>query len=238
MTQIDVFVINIPRHTERLSNFIKHYPDKCHVVQAIEGREHWNTDVMLKWPNMNHSIIASNYKGLQLSMRKAIITAKEIDSDWAVVCEDDGEFPKTVDFESIIKRFHDSQVIWLDARNKEGNGYIPYSRMNSVMYHKSVFELMINELHPDTSKEMNQWEKHHKKQVMVNDYYIPWMLSRSGFKVSSMKVVKSNVQTKKFKSSLRGNGDWKTKYDGTLDDNTSYSFDGLYNIFRNQTAQK
>jgi hypothetical protein len=108
---------------------------------------------------------------------------------------------------------------------------------NAVMYHKSVFELMINELHPDTSKEMSQWEKHHNKQVMVNDYYIPWMLSRSGFKVSSMKVVKSNVQTKKFKSSVRCNGDWKTKYDGTLDDNTSYSFDGLYNIFRSKIGR-
>jgi hypothetical protein len=231
MLRIDVFVMNLPRHTERLANFKKQYQGTCHVVEAIDGKEEWDSEVMRNWPNMNHSSTASNYKGLQLSMRKSIVTAKELGSDWAVVCEDDGEFPKTVDFEAIIKQFVTSQVIWLDARNKEGNGYLPYSRMNAVMYHKSVFDHMIKELHPDTSTEMTHWTTYHKTQAMVNDYYIPWMLSRSEFRISSKKVVRSNVQTRKFSSSLRSDeNSWKRKYDGTLDE-TPITFDGSYNVF-------
>lgn len=196
----EIFLINLPRDIHRLDNFKKHYNKHFHHIEAIDGSKEYSTCLFKNWPNLPpNTVNSNNYKALQMSMRKCIIAANEIGTcEWAVVCEDDAELPMSINFSNIVQNFKDSKVIWLDGRNRGGDGFTPGSCMNCVMYHKSVFYFIIKELHPDTSTQMVYWEKENPKKPMLNDFYIPWILKRNKIKVSSYPLVKSQ----RFKSTI------------------------------------
>ena len=134
-------------------------------------------------------------------MRKCLMQAKEMNSEWAVVCEDDAEFPANVNFEEFIMKHKDSKAIWLDGRNTRNNndGFIPGACMNAVMYHKSIFDVLIKEMHPDTSTLMHLWGVKRKGTPMLNDFYIPFILQENKIKGSNCAVT---INCNKFKSTV------------------------------------
>lgn len=204
---IEIFLINLPRCKDRLEHFKTFNPNKFHYIEAIDGRVEGDTPLFENWPNLPaNKVNANNYKALQLSMRKCIIAAKDMEScEWAVVCEDDAELPVNIDFVQIANKFKDSKGIWLDKRNKGGDGFVPGACMCCVMYHRSIFDFMIKELHPDTSTNMIHWKKERKGTAMVNDYYIAWIFNRNKVKGSSHPIVRSD----KFKTTVRTH-EWNT----------------------------
>lgn len=179
-SEFDIYLINLPRSKDRLQNFLNFYKnmkDKVpyYYVEAIDAKKISNTTLFKTWPgDLNQSDTHNNYKALQLSVRKCFIEAKKNKSEWAIICEDDAELPSDLNFKKVTGMFPDSKIIYLDNRNRGGDGYVPGCCMNCVMYHKDVFDVMINELHPVTSKHFINYPK--KRGVGLNDHYIPWLI--------------------------------------------------------------
>lgn len=182
--RFSMYVINLKRSTDRKANFEKHrlrvvkgHQWSCEFVEAVDAGRMKNTRLFKKWPGMTQSKTHSNYKALQLSVVKCLKRARQQNEsvEWAVVCEDDAELPKDLDFEQIVRTYPDSRVIYLDSRNPKGDGVVPGCCMNCVMYHRSVFDAFIKELHPDTSDFVTKYVKETKAHAL-NDWYIHWLI--------------------------------------------------------------
>lgn len=200
---IEIYLINLPRSKDRFDNFMKFYNDMeykvpYHYIEAVDARKLENSIVFKHWhESMNNSKTHNNYKALQLSVVKCLKYAKLQQSEWAIICEDDAELPKTINFEKVIQNYPDSKVIYLDNRNRGGDGYVPGCCMNCVMYHKSVYDMFIKELDPRTSSYFHEYPRGHKA---FNDHYIPWLITKVfKIKCSSLPIVNGHG----FKSTVR-----------------------------------
>jgi len=190
---IEIYLINLPRSKDRFDNFMKFYNDMeykvpYHYIEAVDARKLENTVLFKHWhESMDNSKTHNNYKALQLSVVKCLKHAKLQKSEWAIICEDDAELPKTINFEEVIQNYPDSKVIYLDNRNRGGDGYVPGCCMNCVMYHKSVYDMFIKELDPITSLYFHKYPRGHKA---LNDHYIPWLITKVfKIKCSSLPIV-------------------------------------------------
>jgi hypothetical protein len=172
---------------------MKYYNDMIHkvpyhLVEAVDATKLEHTALFNQWhTNMNDSKTHNNYKALQLSVIKCFELAKLHNSEWAIICEDDAELPRTINFDEIIQTYHDSKVIYLDSRNPGGDGVVPNCCMNCVMYHRSVYDRFIKELNPITSSHFRKFPKGLKA---YNDHYIPWLITNVfKIKCSSLPIV-------------------------------------------------
>jgi len=183
------YLINLPRHTERMRNFKHHFqntkkpPPPLTVVQAVDAQEMKHTPLFTNWPGMLNTPTHHNYKALQLSVIKCLEIAQKAKVEWAIICEDDAELPPDIDFQQIVSLYPDSKVIYLDDRNglqpKElhtGDGMVPGCCMNCVMYHNSVLNTFIKELHPHTGKHFQEYIEQTQKATL-NDWLIPWLIT-------------------------------------------------------------
>ena len=189
-----IYLINLPRHTARLQNF-KWYYDNMNlhfpltVIDAVDANKFKHTHIFQNWPGLSNGQTHHNYKGLQLSVIKCLQTAKKDNVEWAIICEDDAELPHNIDFNEIIAKYSDSKVIYLDSRNKKGDGVVPGCCMNCVMYHNSVFDLFIRELYPYSSLFIFKYIEQTNEDTL-NDWYIPWLIKTAlKIKCSSHPIV-------------------------------------------------
>jgi GR25 family glycosyltransferase involved in LPS biosynthesis len=199
--RFSMYVINLKRSADRKENFekyrsqvVNHHRWHCEFVDAVDAGRMENTRLFKKWPGMTQSKTHNNYKALQLSVVKCLKRAQQNESvEWAVVCEDDAELPKDLDFNQIVRTYPDSKVIYLDSRNPKGDGVVPGCCMNGVMYHRSVFDTFIKELHPDTSEFLTKYVKEQKRHAL-NDWYIHWLIrtKRVPTKCSSHPIVRGH----------------------------------------------
>ena len=203
-----IFVINLSRSKDRLDNFKKYHKEMIHPipftrVEAVDKRKIVNTPMLKKW----HETIALNpqfkskeesdkfikrsmgTRSIQLSNVKTLKKAKQTNVEWTILCEDDAELPKDVNFEDIVKQFPNSKVIYLDNRNRGGDDYTPKCCLSCVMYHRSVLDLFVQELHPETS---TQLEIFNKTVPFINyDFYLYWLITKFKIKCSSLPIVAS-----------------------------------------------
>lgn len=203
-----IFVINLSRSKDRLDNFKKYHKEMIRPipltrVEAVDKKDIVNTPLLKKWHESislnpqfkskeeSDKFIQTNigHRGLQLSKAKTLKKAKQTNVEWTIICEDDAELPKDIDFEAFVNKFSDSKVIYLDNRNRGGDGYIPRCCTSCVMYHRSVLDLFVKELHPETS---TQLESFNKTAPFINyDFYLYWCITKFKIKCSSLPVVAS-----------------------------------------------
>jgi len=197
LNNIHVYLISLPKNADRRENFEKFYKGKYQYFEAVNGSELKGTNVNNIWnclPPDGHY----GYKGLQLSNMKIFEDAIKNNYEWIVIFEDDAEPPK--DFNNklmkIMKKYSDSRVIYLDARNSGGDGVIPGCCTACVLYHKSVFILLAQELNPEKSIYMQDYKNKTKKiindNVCLYDWYLANLLSHYKIKTSSEPIVISD----------------------------------------------
>jgi len=172
-------------------------------VEAVDKKKIVNTPMLKKW----HETIALNpqfkskeesdkfierstgTKANQLSNVKSLKIAKQKKAEWTILCEDDAELPKDIDFENIVKKFPDSKVIYLDNRNRGGDGFTPRCCTSCVMYHRSVLDFFIKERYPETSTQLENFNK--TSAFINNDFYLYWLITTFKIKCSSLPIVPS-----------------------------------------------
>jgi hypothetical protein len=76
-----------------------------------------------------------------------------------------------------MKKYSDSRIIYLDNRNIQGDGVIPGCCTSCMLYHKSVFHLLANELNPEKSIYNKNYKNKTKKIVNNNDCLYDWYLA-------------------------------------------------------------
>jgi hypothetical protein len=203
-----MFVINLSRSKDRLVNFKKYHKEMIHPipltrVEAVDKKKIVNTPLLKKW----HETIALNPQfkskeesdkfiersmgtnALQLSNVKCLKIGKQKKAEWTILCEDDAELPKDIDFEDIAKKFPDSKVIYLDNRNRGGDGYIPRCCTSCIMYHRTILDFFVKELDPNIS---TQLEIFNKTAPFINfDFYLYWLITKFKIKCSSLPIVAS-----------------------------------------------
>lgn len=204
-----IFVINLSRSKDRLDNFKKYYkelvrPIPLTRVEAVDKRKIVNTPMIKKWdetialnPQFKskeefEQFVKNNIgvKAVQLSYVKSLKIAKQTNAEWTILCEDDAELPKNIDFEAIVNKFPDSKVIYLDNRNRGGDGYTPRCCASCIMYHRSVLDFFIKELHPETSTQLKIFNK---TEPFINaDYTLYWLITKFKIKCSSLPIVPSD----------------------------------------------
>ena len=203
-----IFVINLSRSKDRLDNFKKYHKEMIRPipltrVEAVDKKDIVNTPILKKW----HETIALNPQfkskeefdnfikrsvgtnALQLSNVKCLKIGKQKKAEWTILCEDDAELIKEVDFEAIVNKFSDSKVIYLDNRNRGGDGYIPRCCTSCVMYHRTILDFFVKELDPNIS---TQLEIFNKTTPFINfDFYLYWLITKFKIKCSSLPIVPS-----------------------------------------------
>jgi hypothetical protein len=187
--QFDLFLINLPISTHRRTNFESFYNEMEHKVpyhylEAVDAQQHQNTVLFQTWPNLKNTHHGT--KALQLSNIQCFKQALLLKCEWVIICEDDAELPKNINFEDIVNKYHDSKVIYLDNRNRCGDGYVPGCCTNCVMYHNSVIRMMITHLEP-SSKLFIQFAN--VSNLAVYDFYLNWLLHKLNVKTSSHPIV-------------------------------------------------
>lgn len=211
LDNIKFYLINLQRDKHRLSNFVKHFPTNFTIIPAVDKRKSEN------FPLWRCNIDPSRgTKALQLSIINVLKQAKQDKCEWAVIFEDDAEPPK--DFlchlQNALNKHRDSKVIYMDIRNSvesrksilskirqviyRGDGIIPVSCTNCVVYHKSIFDIMIRELNPNTSLYMQKY--YHKGKACNSDFYAHWLLTYLNIKGSNYPI----VENAKVESTLNG----------------------------------
>ena len=203
-----IFLINLSRSKDRLENFKKYHKEMTHKIALtrIEGVDKHNiasTQMIQKWnerisfnPQFKSKEQFDKFKthtmqtkALQLSNIKCMKLAKKKQVEWTIICEDDAELPKDIDFEAIVKEFSDSKVIYLDNRNKGGNGYTPRCCTSCVLYHHSILDFFIKEFDPERSSELDTFCK--TSPFVNGDFYEYWLITKFKVKCSSRPVVPS-----------------------------------------------
>lgn len=203
-----IFVINLSRSKDRLDNFKKYYKEMARPipltrVEAVDKKDIVNTQMLKKW----HESISLNpqfkskeeydkfikrsmgTRAIQLSNSKTLKRAKQTNAEWTIICEDDAELPKDIDFEAIVNKFSDSKVIYLDNRNRGGDGFTPRCCLSCVMYHRTILDFFVKERHPETS---SQFETFNKTTPFINnDFYLYWLITKFKIKCSSLPIVPS-----------------------------------------------
>ena len=203
-----IFVINLSRSKDRLDNFKKYHKEMIRPipltrVEAVDKKDIVNTPLLKKW----HKTIALNpqfkskeesdkfikrsmgTRAIQLSNAKTLKKAKQTNAEWTILCEDDAELPKNIDFEAIVNKFSNSKVIYLDNRNKGGDGYTPRCCLSCVMYHRSVLDFFIKERYPETSTQLEIFNK--TSPFINNDFNLYWLITKFKIKCSSLPIVPS-----------------------------------------------
>jgi hypothetical protein len=112
MYNIKIYLINLPRHKERLYSFTTNCSYDYELVKAIDGEHFVNTTLFQNWPYLFPSlsvdtqytpIILTSHtatKALQFSNHMIFSSAKELNNiEWIVICEDDAILPKNINFE-------------------------------------------------------------------------------------------------------------------------------------------
>jgi hypothetical protein len=197
LNNIHVYLISLPKNADRRENFEKFYKGKYQYFEAVNGSELNGTNVNNIWnclpPDANYGT-----KGLQLSNIKIFEDAIKNNYEWILIFEDDAEPPKDFNNKLIktMKKYSDSRVIYLDARNQGGDGVTPECCLACVLYHKSVFILLVQELNPEKSIYMQDYKIKDKKikndNVCLYDWYLSNLLSHYKIKTSSEPIVISN----------------------------------------------
>ena len=179
---------------KKLSTNIENYP-----------KISWVYDGSIKnsWPNMPYNCKYGE-RGLILSYIKALQKAKEINSEYVCILEDDAWFSKK-NFEKlkIILSKTNYKVIFLDERqNSSGIGI----GCAGMIYHKSIIDKIINIIHPLSNLKLSfqNWSYLIKKinpyfpkifinlaalDVFFTNYFI---LNKKTIKVGIFKMVKSD----------------------------------------------
>ena len=188
--KIAMLVMNLRRDTNRLSNFLKYYENMTHkiplhVVDAVDGASMMNTKHFKDWDEImrkngyfhpsHTSKTHQSYKGVQMSLVKSLKLAKKLRLNWVVVCEDDAEPDKNLNFKDVLDLYPDSKVIYMDDRNPGGDGYVPMACINCAIYHSSIFDALIKELDPLTSK---YYRDYPKQTPNIYDWYIHWLITQ------------------------------------------------------------
>lgn len=186
--KIAMLVMNLRKSTDRLSNFLKYYENMTHkiplhVVDAVDGMSMMNTKHFKDWDEImrkngyfhpSHTLTThQSYKGVQMSLLKSLKLAKKLRLNWVVVCEDDVEPDKNLNFKDVLDLYPDSKIIYMDDRNAGGDGYVPTACANCTIYHSSIFNTLINELDPLTSK---YYRDYPKQTPNIYDWYIHWLI--------------------------------------------------------------
>jgi hypothetical protein len=195
---VHAYLISLPKNIERRQNFEKYYKGDYEYIEAIDATTSKYTDLFKNWgclkPDGNNGA-----KALQLSNCKIFDDAIKKNYTWIVIFEDDAEpvqnFNEQINYLINIK-YRDSPVIYLDARNKMGEGVRPGCCLAGVLYHKSVFHLLSKELNPLTSSYMQNYNYKPKKIVTSNDcifdYLLANLLEYYNIKTSSEPIVYSD----------------------------------------------
>jgi len=193
---IHVYLISLPKNTERRINFEKKYKGKYDYVPAVDGGANKDTDLFKNWSCLTDGHAGT--KGLQMSNVKIFQDAIKKGYEWILIFEDDAEPPGDFDFIVLetIKKYPDSRVIYLDNRNKGGDGFIPGCCTSCLLYHNSVFELLARELNPETSLYMKDYANKPKEIVQHTDCLFDWFLANTlahyNIKTSSEPLVASD----------------------------------------------
>jgi hypothetical protein len=190
-----VYLINLDKSQDRLEMFKKYCKYPFTRVYAIDGEKMKDVKWFKEWPwyktdENEYGITKGHYgtKGITLSYIKTLKIAKTDKCEWAIICEDDAKLFE-IDWNSIVSRFNDSKVIYLDKRNKEGDGVIPGCCRICVMIHSSVFDTLINELHPLTSKLLKPYID--EGCTPLGDLFLAYVLKTKNIKTSSYPIVSS-----------------------------------------------
>jgi hypothetical protein len=146
--QIGYYLINFSENTERKNNFEQFFKKEYIRFEAVHGHL-FDDDA---WPCLKGQY---GYRGLQMSNVNIFKDAISRDFSYIVIFEDDAEPPPDFETKVINKldEFPNLRVINLDNRNPEGLT-TPDCCTSAVLYHKSVFDLLIRELDPTTSSIM------------------------------------------------------------------------------------
>jgi hypothetical protein len=95
----------------------------------------------------------------------------------------------------IINKYNDSKVIYLDSRNSTGDGDLPGCCTSAVLYHNSVFKLLLQELDPIKGLYRQDYKNKNKKIVdhehCLADWFLANLLAHYNIKVSSEAIVNS-----------------------------------------------
>ena len=203
-----IFVINLSRSKDRLDNFKKYYKEMARPipltrVEAVDKKDIVNTPMLKKWHesiSLNPQFkskeeydkfikISVGTNALQLSNVKCLKIGKQKKPEWTILCEDDAELPKDVNFEAIVNKFSDSKVIYLDNRNRGGDGFTPRCCTSCVMYHRTILDFFVKELDPNIS---TQLEIFNKTAPFINyDFYLYRLITEFKIKCSSLPIVPS-----------------------------------------------
>jgi hypothetical protein len=203
-----MFVINLSKSKDRFHNFKKYHNNMIHKVpltrvEAVDKKDIVNTPLFKKWhqnialnPQFKSKEESNNYikrtmgtRAILLSNAKTLKIAKQTNPEWTIICEDDAELPKDINFDAIVKQFPASKVIYLDNRNKGGDGYTPRCCLSCVMYHRSVLDFFVKERNPETSSQLETFNK--TVPFINNDFYLYWLITKFNIKCSSLPIVHS-----------------------------------------------
>lgn len=185
----DIFLINLKQSDDRRTNFERFHHQMVHKVpyhhvQAVDANVMKHTTMFQTWPSLRNTYHGT--KALQLSNIKCLKRAIALRSEWAIICEDDAELPKTVSFRQVVKKYPNSKVIYMDNRNQGGDGVVPGCCTNCVMYHKSVFADLVRHLDPRSPLYI---EFASKCEAPMFDFYLSWLLRRLSIHTSSHPLI-------------------------------------------------
>ena len=195
-SNVHVYLINLPKNTERKDNFEKYYKGKYQIIEAVDGKSLVDSPLFKNWSCIKNKDYKFGTKALQLSNLKCFEDAKKNNYEWILIFEDDAEPPVDIDkrIQEIIYKYSDSKVIYLDNRNEEGEGLIPMCCTSALLYNNSTFDLLLKELNPETSDIMKNYYNENKYLPHEDcnfDFLLADILHKYNIKTYSVALVQS-----------------------------------------------
>ena len=156
-----IFVINLSRSKDRLDNFKKYYKEMARPipltrVEAVDKKDIVNTQMLKKWHesiSLNPQFkskeeydkfikISVGTNALQLSNVKCLKIGKQKKPEWTILCEDDAELPKDVNFEELARSTDDFYGAQCKAVCVEA-GMIALRREATVVTHEDFMDAIL-----------------------------------------------------------------------------------------------
>ena len=163
------------------TNMKEYEREKYNVIDSVNHLTEANSKLFVEWPFKQYDARDKDIAKL-LSVRKCVMKAKEMKSQWVVICDETVDFPSRFPTNLIISKNKLIKVICLDKKNKVGKG-LPVDDIASVMFHHSTFDYLIEELHSETSKKMKDFD------FSMN--YLNWIIKQLGVPCSRYPMITS-----------------------------------------------